>query len=73
MHPHQGAATPHEKPLACRYARSGPLVQWRAKHEYPLSKDDVAAKKRVEQEPQGKKNEINTLDSVNVWILLDSL
>ena len=32
----------------------------------------VAASKRVEQEPPGKKNEIMPLDSVNTRILLDS-
>lgn len=48
------------------------FVQWRAGLIARLSRLDVAARKRVEQEPPGKKNEIMALDSVNARILLDS-
>lgn len=48
------------------------FVQWRVGLVARLSILGVAARKRVEQEPPGKKNEIMPLDSVNARILLDS-
>lgn len=48
------------------------FVQWRMRHISPPSAHDVAASKRVEQGPPGKKNEIMPLDSAKARILLDS-
>jgi hypothetical protein len=71
---HQSKTTPHAKPMGI--AIPSCFNHWCSGERYASARpleDDVATKKRVEQERRGKKNEIKALDSVNVWILLDSL